>query len=1044
MALDSSIQHFYRSKGAEDYDSYRYGAPFLLNDALLLHVAALTDVGVKRKEEKGKGIPNNEDNFVVKDSFLGICDGMGGHGAGEVASEAVCAYVADVCSFIGDRMTPFFELNFLPVLKGAHERVKALQNKETDDAKKDMGSTFVGVQFHNDGSASYTNVGDSRLYRYYKDQPPKNKLLLEQLTEDHSVAWSMYKRGTLTTKEDVRLHPRKSTILNCLGGPPQMGLDIDRVNDLKTRIQPGEVYMLCSDGLWDELPEENIEAILLQGYTQFPNDDKEVAKLLVDAAKAAGGSDNITVILARVESIPALYEKAIEAWKKEDYAAFTTIFESNENLFSAPKTISGHLILGAYAEYNYNKEKAFEEYGAAWEQRMAEIQKKYSSSFLQKAAYLLEGFTFPWYRLFGKVMKEYIKNIFAKKQVGQRVIEDTEPAVEVTADGVIQASVCLEDEPALPKFSYDHGNSAVLSGDANALAKFMNDYHTELNNPNKDADKYSDSKEAFLFAADAKERKLSWVATKNYLKSLTTAKEEEQKEQYFSDALKNVISFYLDQHNNRGERKNAVEKIEALRALQGIQGTSLEDDCKKGIENIVNKAGRDVLNNLLQYEKNILDAPAVVEFQEIEKRVKDGFPELETSFISYYDELIKKANEEKDINTVRKVILHLYGSYPKNKIQDIVSWSVYDEARLRFDIGIDMGEDPEEIITDLSRFTPKEYKGGEGAVCVLLAQLYMKSGKKDDAIAALEYAIHSADFSNERYGVKQEDAIVLLKEHAPEKAAIVEGGIIKNGAARAVPAISNGRANGGAATLKTTATERTETPRKAQSLQTIKDAVYGFGAQAYKTGMYDIAKNCMDALLVLDSEDMRAQLLLGDISLVVPYNHLIHANPLVPASATIEEAMKYNHRAIYEGLEKRAQESERELEDARTRLAERENAHRVLESNYLISKGIVDGLNSTIAENEAQLTDKNNELETARNAYSALEGQYASLQTQYDAAQDTIREMRINNVPKKQEPVVTVPSLAAQHSAASPPAPLPNEILKYKSLENGRRARKGL
>ncbi|MEJ2110219.1 MAG: SpoIIE family protein phosphatase, partial [Acidobacteriota bacterium] len=129
------------------------------------------------------------------------------------------------------------------------------------------------------------HVGDSRAYLYRAGN-------IDQLTQDHSVVWSLYENGILT-KEDLSKHPQKNLITRSIGTNPQVEVDLH-----SDRICEGDIFLLCSDGLTDVLTDSDIARTLSSSVEHV----QDFADLLVEAANKAGGPDNITVVVVRTGS----------------------------------------------------------------------------------------------------------------------------------------------------------------------------------------------------------------------------------------------------------------------------------------------------------------------------------------------------------------------------------------------------------------------------------------------------------------------------------------------------------------------------------------------------------------------------------------------------------------------------------------------------------------------------------------------------------------------------------------------------------------------
>ena len=274
-----------------------------------LSVAGLTDVGREREL--------NEDRFyyrVVQASdeesrgLFVVADGMGGHLAGEVASEwtvqtlkrelaplfrpqdpsATRRLDAEALAAVGSGVTVRLEeTDRARLLEHAVERANQvlLGYARTHPGEAgDMGTTLT-MAVVEDGRATVAHAGDSRAY-LWRDGG------LRQLTEDHSVPGALLKQGRITP-EEVQSHPHRNVLYRCLGLKPDLEVDIYP----SFALHPGDALLLCSDGLWDMVhPIGQLAAFLTAG-----DSPPKICRRLVDAANEAGGEDNITVVLVQVE-----------------------------------------------------------------------------------------------------------------------------------------------------------------------------------------------------------------------------------------------------------------------------------------------------------------------------------------------------------------------------------------------------------------------------------------------------------------------------------------------------------------------------------------------------------------------------------------------------------------------------------------------------------------------------------------------------------------------------------------------------------------------
>lgn len=217
---------------------------------------------------------NNEDSFLV-DTALGlyiVADGMGGAEAGEVASQLA---VSSVHSFLKSASLRDAE-TLVRAIEHANQRI--LDAASADPSLKGMGTTFVCLLETSDG-CFIANVGDSRAWLLQGEN-------LEQLTQDQSWV-NEVGRPLGITEENLKVHPMRHVLTMALGVGPNV-----RVQVFPLEIEPGSLILLSSDGLHGPVPEEEIREILLH-----PVSLEERARLLIEAARQAGGPDNITAVL---------------------------------------------------------------------------------------------------------------------------------------------------------------------------------------------------------------------------------------------------------------------------------------------------------------------------------------------------------------------------------------------------------------------------------------------------------------------------------------------------------------------------------------------------------------------------------------------------------------------------------------------------------------------------------------------------------------------------------------------------------------------------
>jgi serine/threonine protein phosphatase PrpC len=231
-----------------------------------------TDTGRQRRA--------NEDAYFARAPVFVVADGMGGAQAGEVASRvAVEAFEQG----LGDNGDASPEQLLAERVQEANGRIYEMS--QLDMGRAGMGTTITAAHV-GEADVAIAHVGDSRAYRLRDGA-------LERLTEDHSLVEEMRRRGQLTA-EEADEHPQRSIITRALGPEPEVEVDTH-----SWRGQAGDVYLLCSDGLTSMVPEVQVGALLRGAKTL-----RDAGHALIDAANGAGGRDNITVLLFRLEEVP--------------------------------------------------------------------------------------------------------------------------------------------------------------------------------------------------------------------------------------------------------------------------------------------------------------------------------------------------------------------------------------------------------------------------------------------------------------------------------------------------------------------------------------------------------------------------------------------------------------------------------------------------------------------------------------------------------------------------------------------------------------------
>ncbi len=238
------------------------------------HFIGLTDTGVVRTA--------NQDNYFVDDElgrFFIVADGMGGHAGGQeasrIATEVIHSYLAEKWDA---------PLSSEVLLKEAVEKANfsIIEDQQAHPERRDMGTTVVILIFRED-KPWCAHVGDSRLYRLRSSQ-------LEQITDDHTWVGMALKKGEINA-EQAKFHPWRHVLSQCLGREDLQHIDIQEFE-----VKTGDRLLICSDGLTEEVSDEQIQTSLANLESC-----QVTAQELIDTAKTAGGSDNITVVIVKQE-----------------------------------------------------------------------------------------------------------------------------------------------------------------------------------------------------------------------------------------------------------------------------------------------------------------------------------------------------------------------------------------------------------------------------------------------------------------------------------------------------------------------------------------------------------------------------------------------------------------------------------------------------------------------------------------------------------------------------------------------------------------------
>jgi protein phosphatase len=233
---------------------------------------AQSDIGMVRK--------TNEDSYIFLPPHLFVvADGMGGHVAGEIASNLGVNTIRDYIEKVS------LQTDWEQVLKEAiiQANTNIYQMSQSQSECQGMGTTVTAVYLDN-MEICWSHVGDSRLYLIRENQ-------LQQITKDHSLVWELMQNGSITS-EEAQVHPHRNILTRAVGTSDTLCVDSGRF-----LWQPGDNLLLCTDGLTNMLSEDNILSICTQ-----PNSPQTIINTLVDQAKQAGGHDNITAIFCNLSN----------------------------------------------------------------------------------------------------------------------------------------------------------------------------------------------------------------------------------------------------------------------------------------------------------------------------------------------------------------------------------------------------------------------------------------------------------------------------------------------------------------------------------------------------------------------------------------------------------------------------------------------------------------------------------------------------------------------------------------------------------------------
>ena len=241
------------------------------------------------RSDTGHQRATNEDSHLERAPVFVVADGMGGAQAGEVASRLAVSHFAE--GLPGEEAEGS-ERRLARAVQEANAEIHALS--EADARRAGMGTTLTAA-YVGRGQVSFAHVGDSRAYRLRDGE-------LERITEDHSLVEELLRQGRLT-EEEAEEHPQRSIITRALGPEPEVEVDTFTV-----AAADGDVYLICSDGLTSMVADGALADIMREAP-----DITTAADRLVAAALEAGGRDNVTVVLFRIEDVAGADDPPTEA-----------------------------------------------------------------------------------------------------------------------------------------------------------------------------------------------------------------------------------------------------------------------------------------------------------------------------------------------------------------------------------------------------------------------------------------------------------------------------------------------------------------------------------------------------------------------------------------------------------------------------------------------------------------------------------------------------------------------------------------------------------
>ncbi|HRI25924.1 MAG TPA: Stp1/IreP family PP2C-type Ser/Thr phosphatase [Ferruginibacter sp.] len=269
-----------------------------------LHVTVLSDMGNIRtnNEDTGMFYKVADENIIREKGYLMlVADGMGGHNAGEVASRMAGEIISQ--EYFNQKNSGTVEKNLAKVFILANKNI--FEKARSAPRFSGMGTTCTALVVIGQ-TVYYAHVGDSRAYMQKGDT-------IVQITQDHTYVQELVNQGEITA-EEAAVHPKRNILTNAMGTKADMRVDTGKFS---LRFEDGDKLLICSDGLYDYLNNDELKEILKK------EDPKNAATIMIGQAKARGGHDNITVVIAEREGVAGQAENGLKLTRDAELPKLT-------------------------------------------------------------------------------------------------------------------------------------------------------------------------------------------------------------------------------------------------------------------------------------------------------------------------------------------------------------------------------------------------------------------------------------------------------------------------------------------------------------------------------------------------------------------------------------------------------------------------------------------------------------------------------------------------------------------------------------------------